>query len=154
MDSESCYGHFCDDCEKNCQYYESCKYYTKTPQEIRALGLTSLDAMKNDCYVITDTFSTFALDDFVITPKEIKNMLAMLNALDSYTLEILANIIINRITLTQLAKKRQISKQSLHRKIVNIARKHPWLISCLEMLFFSGSQKLYVIKKKSKEKKS
>ena len=135
-----CYGNFLQSSACNdCCYYDSCRYYKASAPGIdRGLNLPSLDCISDYCTVLrssdplpdeTDDKS----DDHerVLTLSELAGFFRYLLELDSYTLEILREIIVpvsgKKCNIADLCKLHNISRQSMHRKIFRVIFKRPEL---------------------------
>ena len=139
----SCYGNYSANCLAECPFYKSCEYYTNTPAELRPLSSDcySLNAVSHDLIGAIEPLS-FKYE--YISIKKVKEVFQKLASLDDYTLYILKFLITEHETLIEIAKRRNIAKQVLYRKVVRIARTHSWLIPVLQLLF---TRKTKIVKK-------
>lgn len=142
-----CYGKYkCNEACLICEYESSCRFYTKAPN-LRLLSSDhlSLDQWRDDYLGEEDPY--FAEEPENTVPlKKIKKLFRALLTLDEYTLFVLTEIIVNHATLIDIAAKRKISKQCMHRKIVRASRSFPWLVPCFVLLFQRGKKSKYKIK--------
>ena len=142
-----CYGKYkANEACRICEYESSCRFYTNSPN-LRLLSADhlSLDMWRDDYLGKEDPFFDEETE-FSIPLKKVKKLLRTLLSLDEYTLFILTEIIVNHATMIEIAGKRNVTKQCMHRKIVRASRSFPWLIPCFVLLFQRGKKQKYKIK--------
>lgn len=142
-----CYGKYkCNEACLICEYESSCRFYTEAPN-LRLLSSDhlSLDQWCED-YLEKEASYIDEEPEFTVPLKKIKKLFRALLTLDEYTLFILTEIIVNHATLIDIAAKRKVSRQCMHRKIVRASRRFPWLVSCFVLLFQRGKKEKYKIK--------
>lgn len=151
--TEQCYGHYVCGAEncRRCEYSTSCQLYTQTEGRMnRPLGGQCFDEVSSFAVdlatppVFPDSANAVADNELAPdndTPIDItahfSAFLHFLLSLDDYTLGILAEIIQpndknHRIYVAQLARIRNISRQGMHRKLLDTARKSPELAMLLK----------------------
>ena len=135
-----CYGKFMQSsaCE-DCCYHDSCRYYTASAPGIdRGLNLPSLDCLSDSCSSWRSSEPAPGEDDAenkaqerVLTLSELAGFFRYLLELDSYTLEIIREIIApvsgRKCNIADLCKLHNVSRQSVHRKIFRVICKRPEL---------------------------
>lgn len=142
-----CYGKYkANEACMICEYEASCRFYTNSPK-LRLLSNDhlSLDTWRGDCQGEEDPYFAEEPEHSISLPK-VKQVLRTLLLLDEYTLFILTEIIVNRANLIDIAGKRKISKQCMHKKILRTSRRFPWLVPCFVLLFQRGKKEKYKIK--------
>ena len=135
-----CYGKSIQSSACNdCCYYDSCRYYAASAPGIdRGLNLPSLDCLSDSCSswrspapVPGETDDKKESDERVLTLSELAGFFRYLLELDSYTLEILREIIVpssgKKCNIADLCKLHNVSRQSMHRKIFRVISKRPEL---------------------------
>ena len=135
-----CYGKFTQSSACNdCCYYDSCRYYkASAPGVNRGLNLPSLDCISDYCSTRRSSEPVPGEDDSeskaqerVLTLSELAHFFRYLLELDSYTLEILREIIApvsgKKCNIADLCKLHNVSRQSMHRKIFRVIFKRPEL---------------------------
>lgn len=135
----SCYGKYSANCFPACPFFESCRYYSTTPEDIRPLSCdcSSLDNVSPDLVGAAEPEES--LYEYV-NIDDVKKVFKYLSELDDYTLYILKYLIVEHETLIGLATRRNTSKQSLHRKILRLVWRRPWLAPVLQLLFTRKNQ--------------
>ena len=140
FDPTDCYGNYnyAPACH-TCPYASSCRYYASTAPGIdRGLNLPSLDCISDYCTVLRssdplpdETDDKSDDNERVLTLSELAGFFRYLLELDSYTLEILREIIVpvsgKKCNIADLCKLRNVSRQSMHRKIFRVIFKRPEL---------------------------
>ena len=141
-DAPHCYGKFqaSDRC-RDCLYCGSCKYYTESARGLnRGFKIVSVERLGDWSGSLTDPApGPDRFDEEDDEPKfgfsELAAFLRYLMELDTYTLEILREIISpasgRPCTVADLGRLHGISRQSMHRKIFRTIRRHPELAKLL-----------------------
>lgn len=136
-ESPYCYGKYfgsgrCTDCI----YGESCRYYKASARGIdRGFRLVGLSGLGDWAESLRDPFPVPGCEEEeenrAITMDDLAAFLRYLMELDSYTLEILREIIApssgRPCTVADLSRLHGISRQSMHRKIFRVIRRYPEL---------------------------
>ena len=146
----NCYGHYksCETC-RQCEYCQSCQMYTATEDRMEV-------RFHHQCY---EDIAHFALDaaDYssipgneededvsfgnleelnIILTRKMSEFLVFLVSLDDYDLGIIREIISPTIghtpNVAELARIRHISRQAMHRKIIDLAKARPELRDLLK----------------------
>lgn len=144
-DDAKCYGNYktgSQEC-RDCEYRESCQLYTKTQGRMnQPLGGQDYDEISEYAANVADYSSVPGQTEEDESQKEQRDFAGFLNFLlhlDDYTLGVLAEIIapsqgaMRRLTVAEIARIRGISRQGMHRKTLDIARKSPELASLLKL---------------------
>lgn len=139
-DMKDCYGKFRQSAAcRDCCFYESCRYYTASAPGIdRGLHFASLDSVSDSCSIWRSSAPIPGenLDEpegkeRVLTLSELAGFFRYLLELDTYTLEILREIIApvsgEKCNIADLCRLHNISRQSMHRKIFRVIFKRPEL---------------------------
>ena len=140
----NCFGKFqsaADKC-RSCNFASGCRCYAATAPGIdRGFNFSSLDCLSDSCEVLIDSAPSpdENMDDLpaerMFSLGELASFLRYLMELDSYTLEILREIIAPRsgkkCNIKDLCRLHNISRQSMHRKIFRVISKHPELRTLL-----------------------
>ena len=135
-----CYGKFMQSstCE-SCCYHDSCRYYTASAPGIdRGLNLASLDCVSDSCSSWRSSAPIPGEEDDenqeqerFLSLSEVAGFFRYLLDLDSYTLEIIREIIApvsgRKCNIADLCKLHNVSRQSVHRKIFRVICKRPEL---------------------------
>ena len=137
-----CYGKYqaADRC-RDCLYCASCKYYTESARGLdRGFKIVSVERLGDWSRRLTDPApGPDCFDDDESEPRfglsELAAFLRYLMELDTYTLEILREIISpasgEPCTVADLGRLHGISRQAMHRKIFRTIRRHPELAKLL-----------------------
>lgn len=137
-DAPECWGKFHAGCV--CKYSAACKYCTESGNaEIRPLGgqdYNSVEGWAPDLADYDHIPGESEEEREEETAYDLAGFLNYILHLDDYTLGILAEIIAptqygKRYTVADLARIHGISRQGMHRKMVDIARSSPELSSLL-----------------------
>lgn len=137
-DAPVCWGKFHIGCI--CEYSAACQYYTESENmEIRPLGGQDYNSVEDWAPDLADYNHIPGNSEEEQEGEIAYDLAGFLNYilhLDDYTLGILAEIIAptqhgKRYTVADLARIHGISRQGMHRKMVDIARKSPELSSLL-----------------------
>ncbi len=145
-DAPECWGKFAEgaDCP-DCLYAAACRLFTETePAMNAAVGGQDYDSVEDWAEDLADHSHTpgmepeHAEDDAPAGSLDLAGFLMFLLRLDDYTLGILAEIIApsqtgRRCSVADLARIHGISRQGMHRKVLDVARKSPELCSLLRM---------------------
>ena len=144
-DAPPCWGKYRSHCE--CEFAAACRLCTETESRMdRALGGQEFDRVAAwapdlaDYRHIPGEEPEEGPEEFTAEPgaADFAGFLNFLLHLDNYTLGILAEIIApsterRRFTVAELARVHGISRQGMHRKLLDTARKSPELSSLLAM---------------------
>ena len=150
QDAPKCWGKFAE-CKQHCEFAVACKIYTETEPEMdKPLYGQDYDSVAEWAPDLAD-YSHIPgenLDDGddgeedsvskMRSSSDFAGFLNFLLHLDNYTLGILAEIIApsreaKRYSVADLARIHGISRQGMHRKMLDIARKSPELATLLAM---------------------
>lgn len=136
-----CWGKFNADCV--CEYSEACRLFTETePAMTRPIGGQDYDDVADWAEDLADHDHTPGCEpeepEAATTAPDLAGFLNFILHLDDYTLGILAEIIApsrigKRYSVADLARIHGISRQGMHRKMLDVARKSPELCSLLGM---------------------
>ena len=138
-----CFGKFNSNTEKCrfCQFAASCCYYAATAPGIdRGLNFASLACVSDSCESLIDNSpgpgeEENLRQERMFSLSELARFLRYLMELDSYTLEILREIIAPRsgkkCNISDLCRLHNVSRQSMHRKLFRVIFKHPELRTLL-----------------------
>lgn len=141
-----CWGKF-DQCGRLCEFAAACRLCTETESRMnRPLGGQNFDSVAEWAPDLADYDHTPGeeTEEELETPPEAHNaadfagFLNFLLHLDDYTLGILAEIIApsregKRYSVAELVRIHGISRQGMHRKLLDTARKSPELAGLLAM---------------------
>mgnify|MGYP000108399143 CR=1 FL=1 len=141
-----CWGKF-DKCSKPCEYAEACRICTATePAMNRPLNGQDYDSVSEWASDLADYNHIPGdepeyeenTDSEAHTTADFAGFLNFILHLDDYTLGILAEIIApsreaKRYSVAEIARIHGISRQGMHRKMLDIARKSPELATLLAM---------------------
>ena len=140
-----CWGKF-DQCGRLCEFAAACCLCTETESRMdRALGGQEFDSvaewapdLADDRHIPGNEPEDFPENAVPHSAGDFAGFLNFLLHLDNYTLGILAEIIApssdrKRFTVAELARIHGISRQGMHRKLLDTARKSPELASLLAM---------------------
>lgn len=140
-----CWGKF-DQCGRLCEFAAACRLCTETESRMdRALGGQEFDSVAEWAPDLADYQHIPGEEQEEPEPltaehnaADFAGFLNFLLHLDNYTLGILAEIIApsrerKRFTVAELARLHGISRQGMHRKLLDTARKSPELASLLAM---------------------
>lgn len=147
MDAPACWGKFNEQCR--CEFAAACRLCTETePRMNRPLGGQNFDSVAGWAPDLADYDHTPGTETEP-EPEEIPDpspgtgdlaqFLNFILHLDDYTLGILAEIIApaptqtGRRSVAQLARVHGISRQGMHRKMLDVVRKYPELASLLAL---------------------
>ena len=137
-----CWGKF-NRCGRPCEFAAACRYCTETESRMnRPLYGQDYDSVSEWAPDLAD-YRHIPGEEQEALPEEhnaadLAGFLNFLLHLDNYTLGILAEIIApssdrKRFTVAELARIHGISRQGMHRKLLDVARKSPELASLLAM---------------------
>ncbi len=155
MSDTKCFGHYCQEKEscKKCEYHIACQLVEKTERKLdQPLGGQDFDEISEfDEHLMVDAEVYRKINETNIRhcngceegecsceKQDLAEFLNFLFHLDNYTLGILAEIVApsqdssSRLTVAKMARTHGISRQGMHRKILDIARKSPELSSLLK----------------------
>ncbi len=145
-DAPECWGQFDDGLERcrACPYRDACRLYRDTePAMDRPLGHSDFDAASGWALDLADVDHIPGDEpDDEPSPRlecDFGEFLMFLLHLDDYTLGVIAEIIAprqnpeKRYSVADLARAHGISRQGMHRKTLDIARKSPELSSLLRL---------------------
>lgn len=131
---------------RECDYPESCRYCAETESRMnRPLGGQDFDSvaewapdLADDRHIPGNEPEDFPENAVPHSAGDFAGFLNFLLHLDNYTLGILAEIIApssdrKRFTVAELARIHGISRQGMHRKLLDTARKSPELAGLLAM---------------------
>ena len=137
-DCPDCYGKYptpSDPCE-NCEYEESCRYYTATtPPRGKKQGPVGF---VDNCAADTAEPTPSETGDRFVTEAELANVLRYLMELDEYTLSLLAEVITapaGSLSVSALAQRRGVTRQAIHHKLISILENHRELAPVFRGLF-------------------
>jgi len=140
-DAPECWGHYKPDCV--CDYSAACKLYAETEPAINSpIGGQDYDAVEEWAPDLADydhiPGAESEPEDHTSSVPDLAGFLMFLLRLDDYTLGIIAEIIApsrtgRRCSVADLARIHGISRQGMHRKVLDVARKSPELCSLLRM---------------------
>lgn len=129
-----CYGHYgetdASDCA-DCEFLESCKYYTGAAENAGTKRHTfSLDARTLPlrgywCKGIVR--SEPGLPDTYVTLRDLAGFAQFLFSLDDYALGVLGEVIRGAASISDLANAAGVSKQCVHRKVTDVISRVPEL---------------------------
>ncbi len=153
MKNLKCFGVYQGETEncRNCEYRVSCQLYTITEGRMtQPLGGEDFD----DSIMIPESSSTDPEKDdwnkLTATMTELEHFLNFLFHLDDYSLGIIAEIIApsnissSKLTVAEMARIHGISRQGMHRKILDMACRTPELtnlLKCVVMKIQKGRNK-------------
>lgn len=139
-----CWGKF-DQCGRRCEFAAACRLCTETESRMnRPIGGQDFDGVAEWAPDLAD-YSHIPGDEPEDTPEmethgsaDLAGFLNFILHLDDYTLGILAEIIApsregKRYSVAELARIHGISRQGMHRKLLDTARKSPELAGLLAM---------------------
>ena len=142
-DAPPCWGKHHPDCD--CEYAAACRLCTETESRMnRPIGGQDFDGVAEWAPDLAD-YSHIPGDEPEDTPEmethgsaDLAGFLNFILHLDDYTLGILAEIIApsregKRYSVAELARIHGISRQGMHRKLLDTARKSPELAGLLAM---------------------
>lgn len=174
-----CFGHYISGdtsrgC-KDCEYLTACQIYTETEGRMEQRSYNqSYDEIAEYAIDIADTEHApdlLAIENDTVSETEDSNealkladILHFILYLDDYDLGIVREIIApsttKNLSVAELARMRNISRQAMHRKILDLARKNPMLrdlLTCVllklkknRQLFENSPTKESLEKKKSR----
>lgn len=137
-----CWGKF-DQCGRKCEFAAACRLCTETESRIdRPVGGQDFDSVAEWAPDLADYRHIPGEEpEEEQEPRNTADFAGFLNFLlhlDNYTLGILAELIAptqekRRFTASELARIHGISRQGMHRKLLDTARKSPELASLLAM---------------------
>lgn len=145
-DAPSCWGKYKAEsaCCVSCEYAAACRYCTETePAMNRPVGGQDYDSVSEWAPDLADYDHTPGCEpeepEAATAAPDLAGFLNFILHLDDYTLGILAELIaptrsgIGRYSVAELARLHGISRQGMHRKVLDVARKSPELAGLLAM---------------------
>ena len=127
------YGNFCEDCPASCQYFESCRFYTSSPDpdnQKKIRNAVSLEKNVSRIYV-QDTGNREEQQQSVQANVNLESLADILNyiiTLEDSTVAVITELIKNPgIRQSDLARKRNVSRQRINTSLLHICRTHPEL---------------------------
>ncbi len=147
QNTKRCYGKFSTETSRcrNCVYHESCRFYTATGKSVDSLsGLVSFDNTVSE-WLADEEHVPGCEEPENAAPQhhvleELATLLRYLLSMDAYTLGIVADIIApedapertGSVSVGELARHRNCSRQAMHRKLLASVRRYPELASLFQ----------------------
>lgn len=149
MSNDKCFGNYKKGSAEciACEYCASCQLFTKTEGRMdSSLGGQDFDSVSEFASELADYSTTpcetAELDEHdtedIKAQYDFGGFLSYILSLDDYTLGVLSEIIAptelsaKRLSVAQIARVHKISRQGMHRKTLDMARKSPELASILK----------------------
>lgn len=127
------YGNFCEDCPASCQYFESCRFYTSSPDpdnQKKIRNAVSLEKNVSRIYV-QDTGNREEQQQSVqanVNLESLADILRYILTLEDSTVATISELLKNPgIRQSELARKRNVSRQRINTSLLHICRAHPEL---------------------------
>ena len=127
------YGEFSAACSAaDCEYYESCKYYSESPDPdsaSRVRNPVSFEKNEKRCSAIPASSGKSAPTDPVsVNLESLGDILRYIITLEDNTVATISEILRNpQIQQSDLARKRGVSRQRINTSLLHICRAHPEL---------------------------
>ena len=126
------YGDFSAACSASCEYYDSCKYFSETPDPdsaSRVRNPVSFEKNEKRCSSIpAPRGSAPAADPVSVNLESLGDILRYIITLEDNTVATISEIMRNpAIQQSDLARKRGVSRQRINTSLLHICRAHPEL---------------------------
>ena len=127
------YGNYCDDCPASCQYLASCRFYTSSPDpdnQKKIRNAVSLE--KNVSRIYAQEKGEKDGQEYTrqenVNLESLADILNYIITLEDSTVAVITELIKNPgIRQSDLARKRNVSRQRINTSLLHICRTHPEL---------------------------
>lgn len=125
------YGEFSAECPVSCEYYDSCKYFSGTPDPDsagRVRNPVSFEKNEKRCSAIPAFGKSAPPDPVSVNLESLGDILRYIITLEDNTVATISEIMRNpNIQQSDLARKRGVSRQRINTSLLHICRAHPEL---------------------------
>lgn len=126
-----CYGHYGSTENKNCgecEFAESCRYYTTAPTDLARSGDVSLDSgsYNRDSHEDVQKLQT-GLSKTTLAMQDIADFVRFLAELDDFTLGIVTEVVKGARSIAELAEVAGLSRWYVHKKVLTAISRVPEL---------------------------
>ena len=141
-ENAACYGNYTDGTRcRACVFKKSCAYYTASEKELRTReSLISYENCQWSEEVADWEHIPGREQEAEIAPDMLGRFLRYLLELDKYSLELLKMVIVPDPengavrSISEMARRRNCSRQAVHRKVLSTIAKHPELAGLFALL--------------------